>query len=158
MINQYIVRYGRNYKLGLAIVLPSLLLVPFIIFLSAFKSLQEWMLWLIIFGFLGIVISLSMWLVFRVYPLATIIITQNEISLLFKRSGLPGPSDFSIYISDIHSFTRHQIGGNDYFLFETRNPFRKFQVSAASDSLEDIISFYEAMSELGEKVEDPKEL
>lgn len=145
-------RYGQNYKVGLAIVLPSLLLIPFILLIAEFKFIQEWLLWLIIFGFLGFVISLSMWLVFRVYPLTTLIINQNEISLLFKRSGFPGPSNFSFYITDVYSFTQNEIGGREYFIIETQNPFRKFQISSASNSLDDILSFEEAMLQISEMI------
>ena len=145
-------RYGQNYKVGLAIVLPSLLLIPFIYFMAEFNSIHEWLLWLIIFGFLGFVISFSMWLVFRVYPLATLIINQNEISLLFKRSGFPGPSNFSFFIIDVDSFSQNEIGGREYFIIETRSPFRKFQISSASNSLDDILSFEEARVLLGEMV------
>lgn len=152
MINQYTVRYGQNYKVGLAIVLPSLLLIPFILVIAEFKFIQEWMLWLIIFGFLGFVISLSMWLVFRVYPIASLHINQNEISLLFKRSGFPGPSNFSFYITDVDSFTQNEIGGREYFIIETRNPFRKFQISSASNSLDDTLSFEEAMLKVSKLV------
>jgi len=150
MINQYTVRYGRNYKVGLAIVLPSFLLIPFIYLLAEFKSIQEWLLWLIIFGFLGFVISLSLWLVFRVYPIASLNLNHNEISLIFKRSGFPGPSNFSFFITDVDSFTQNEIGGAQYCIIKTRNPFRKFQISSASNSLDDTLSFEEARVRLNE--------
>ena len=39
------VRYGRNYKVVLSIVLPGLLTVPFIGAMQLLKALPEWQLW-----------------------------------------------------------------------------------------------------------------
>ena len=152
MLKQFSVRYGRNYKVVLAIVLPSLLIVPFIFLIQGFKSLEEWKVWLIIYGFLGMLISLTLWLTFRVYPSTILSINKNEISLSFERTNFISPSDFSFNISDIISFTRRDIGGDEYFLFKTRNPIRKFQVSSSSKSFEDLVSFDEAMLEISEMV------
>ena len=93
-----------------------------------------------------------MWLVYRVYPIASLNINQTEINLIFKRSGFPGPSNFSFLIRDVNSFSQNEIGGREYFIIETRSPFRKFQISPASNSLDDILSFEEARVLLGEMV------
>ncbi len=152
MLKQFSVRYGRNYKVVLAIVLPCLLIVPFIFIMQALKFIEEWKVWFIIIGFLGGIIGLALWLAFRVYPSATLGINKNEISLSFKQTGFLSPVDFSFGIPDIISFTRNETGGGVYFLFKTQKPFRKFQVSSSSNSIEDTISFNEVMFEISEMV------
>lgn len=154
MIKQLPVRYGRSYKVILAIVLPSLLILPFIFWMQGYKSLEEWKVWLIVFTFLGIIISLSVWLALRIYPPTILRINKNEISLLFDPGNFLRPSDFSFKISDIVSITRHQMGEDEYFLFETRNPLRKFQVSSSSKSVEGLLIFNEAMFEISEMVKE----
>ena len=156
MIKTFNVRYGRNYKVVLAIVLPCLLIVPFILLMQYVKFLEEWKVWVIIYIFLGCIISLSLWLVLRVYPSTEFSIRKNEISLSFDHSNFLSPPDFSFLIADITSFTRGEIGEAEYFIFETCNPSRKFQVSASSDKVEDLLSFNEAMVEIGEMVNEGK--
>ena len=144
----------------LAVVLPSLLIVPFIFVLQRFKPLEEWKVWIIIYGFLGGIIALSLWLAFRTYPTSILSINNNEINLSFKRTSFLSPPDFSFSISDIKSFRRSEIGGYEYYIFEIQNPFRKFQVSSASNSFEDLVSLDEAMLEISElvsKTNKPKE-
>ena len=148
----FAVRYGRNYKVVLAIILPCLLIIPFVLLLQVFKSLEEWKIWLIIFVFLGAVISLCLWLVLRVYPPTELNINENEISLSFAHRNFLSPADFSFNVADITSFTRHEIRGDEYFVFETRNPARKFQISPSSDSIDDFLSFNEALTAIGEAV------
>jgi hypothetical protein len=155
MLKQFSVRYGRNYAvvlIVLAIVLPCLLIAPFIYLMQGLKPLEDWKALVIIFGFLGCIISLGLWLVFSVYPPAVLSINNNEISLSFKRTFFLTPSNFSFNISDITSFTRGEIGGDEYFLFKTRNPVRTFQVSASSYSFEDSFSFDGVMSDINEMV------
>lgn len=152
MFKQFPVRYGRNYKVVLAIILPSLAIVPFIFWMQGFKSLEEWKIWLIIFVFLGVIIIMSIWLAMRVYPEAILTINKDEISFSFTAGKLMSPVDFSFNLSDITSFKRHEINGAEYFLFETQNPYRKFQISASTSSVEDLLSFNEAMSIMNESL------
>lgn len=152
MVKQFNVRYGRNYKVVLAIVLPNLLIVPFIWLMLRFPSLEEWKLWLIIFTFLGCLISFSIWLALRVYPPTVFSINKKEISLSFSPGNFFSPKDFSFNVSQITSFTNKEIREVEYFIFETRNPYRKFQISQSSYKVEDFLSFNEAMVEISEMV------
>lgn len=152
MVKQFKVRYGRNYKVVLAIVLPNLLIIPFIWLMLKFQSLDEWKLWLIIFIFLGGLFSFSIWLTLRVYPPTVFKISKTEISLSFAPGNFLGPKDFSFNVSQITSFTSAEIRGDEYFIFEIRNPHRKFQVSPTSYKVEDLLSFNEAMVEISEQV------
>ena len=146
------VRYGRNYKVVLAIVLPCLLIIPFILTMQGLKSQAEWKIWLIIFSFLFSIIALSVWLVMRVYPPAYLSINNDVVSLTFDSTRFLSPNDFRFEISEISSFTQHEFGGAEYFIFKTINPRRKFQISASSNALEDLLSFNEAMVEISEKL------
>ena len=152
MVKQFKVRYGRNYKVVLAIVLPNLLIAPFIWLMLRFQSLEEWKLWLIIYIFLGGLISFSIWLALRVYPSTVLSINKKEISLSFSRDNFLSPKDFSFNVSQITSFTNKEIREVEYFIFETRNPRRKFQISSSSYKVEDFLSFNEAMVEISEMV------
>ena len=152
MVNQFKVRYGRNYRVVLAIVLPNLLIAPFIWLMLRFPSLEEWKLWLIIYIFLGGLISFSIWLALRVYPPAVFRISKNEISLSFAPGNFLSPKDFSFNVSQITTFTRAEIRGDEYFIIEVRNPHRKFQISPSTYKVEDFLSFNEAMVEISEMV------
>ena len=152
MIKEFPVRYGRNYKVVLAIILPCLLIVPFIFLMQKFKSMEEWEVWVVIYTFLGAIIGLSVWLVLRIYPKTIFCIRYNEISLVFDHTNLFSPKDFTFNVEDITAFTEGTIRTDSYYIFETQNPSRKFQVSAISYKVEDMLDFNEAMVEISELV------
>lgn len=116
--------------------------------MSLFPDLAEWQIWVTIFTFIASIIALSFWLVFNIYPIAVINIRNAEISLTFKRSRLIGPASFSFYSADIMQIKEHTIGSASYFIVETTNPSRKFQISAKSNSFEDSLEFESALSAL----------
>lgn len=153
LIKDFPVRYGHTYKVVLCITLPSLLIVPFILLMTRFKSLPEWQVWTLISLFMVFIVGISLWLVFRVYPKAILNINRKEISLLFNHNYLLAPKDFTFNVSDIASLKKGAMGNGDYYNFEIKNPSRKFQVSAISYEVEDLIDFYEAMAEIEEMVE-----
>jgi len=148
MIKEYQVRYGQTYKVVLAIILPCLLIIPFIFVMQLFKSLEEWKLWTIILTFLGAIIGLSIWLVFRIYPKALLCINKHEISIIFNHEYHLAPADFSFKIEEISSFKVGFIGNGDQYVFETQNPIRNFQVSAVSFKVDDLIDFNEVMVQI----------
>ncbi|MCG3166683.1 MAG: hypothetical protein POELPBGB_02463 [Bacteroidia bacterium] len=152
MKKQFPIRYGRNYKVVMAIVLPCLLIWPFIEAMELLQPLPEWQLWASIFLFLGIVSAFSVWLATRVYPPATLSINNEQISLKFDSSNFLSPTDFTFSIADITAFTRGDVRGDEYFVFTTRNPRRKFQLSASTYKVEDMLLFNQAMVEISEKV------
>ncbi len=152
MIKSFTVRYGRNYKVIMAIVLPCLLIWPFIEAMQLIEPLEEWLLWLSIFVFLGIISGFSVWLAMRVYPPAFMSIDKDRISLKFNPSNFISPSDFTFTIAEITYFTRGEIRGDEYYIIETQKPRRKFQLSQSTFSVEDMLLFNEAMLEISEKV------
>lgn len=152
MQNSFPVRYGRNYKVVLAIVLPGLLTWPFIEAMQQIPALSDWLMWVTVFSFLGIISFVGVWLAKRVYPPATLSINNNQVSLKFDTSNFLSPVDFTFRIEDITSFTRGEIGGDEYFIFVTRNPRRKFQISQSTYSVDDYLLFNQAMVEISEKV------
>ena len=152
MQTQFPVRYGRNYKVVMAIVLPCLLIWPFIEALQLIEPLEEWQLWVSIFAFLGIIITFSVWLAMRVYPPAFMSIDKDQVSLKFDPSNFLSPADFTFPISDITAFTLGEIRGDEYYVITTQNPGRKFQISASTYSVEDMLLYNEAMVEISEKV------
>ncbi len=152
MRKSFPVRYGRNYKVVMAIVLPCITILPFIKAMQLLQPLSEWQLWTSIFLFLGIIITFSIWLAKRVYPPATLSINNEQISLKFDSSNYLSPADFTFSIADITAFTRGEIRGDEYFVFTTQNPRRKFQISASTYTMEDLLLFNEVMTEISEKV------
>jgi hypothetical protein len=136
----------------MAIVLPCLLIWPFVEAMQLIKPLEEWLVWVSIFGFLGIIGAFSVWMATRVYPEATLSINNDEVSLRFNPSRFLSPTDFTFTIDDITFFTRSSIGSDDYYIITTRNPRRKFQLSASTYKLEDMLLFNKAMAEISGKV------
>ncbi len=152
MQSSFPVRYGRNYKVVLAIVLPGLLTWPFIQAMQVLPDMPEWLVFVTIFSFLGIISIFAVWMAKRVYPAATLSIDNEKVSLRFDPSNFLSPVDFTFTIADITSVTLHEIRGDEYYIFVTQNPRRKFQLSASTYSVEDILLFNEAMVEISEKV------
>ena len=97
--------------------------------------------------FIGFIVGISLWLVFRVYPKAILKINRKEISLLFNHEYLLTPQDFTFNVSDIVSLKKGALGNGDFYNFEIKNPSRRFQISAISYEMEDLIDFYESMME-----------
>ncbi len=148
MIKEYPVRYGNIYKVVLAIVLPCLLIIPFIMLMQPYKHLEEWKAMLIIFVFLGFIMSLCLCLVFNVYPAAILRMDNKIISLSFNKMNPLAPRNFSFHVNEITSLTRREIGGDEYFVFKLRSPARKFQISASSRQWEVTLDLDEAMDEI----------
>ena len=151
--NEFSVRIGRNYKIVLAITLPCLLIVPFIFILQWYHPKEEWSVWVIIFIFLAMLITLCLWLVLRLYPKAIIRFGQDGIEIQFQKQVFYRRANISLNFSDIISFTNRQLGGDEYYVVKTKNPKRKFQLSPVSDSENNLLAFEQAMLQIAEKIE-----
>jgi hypothetical protein len=148
MAEKIYVRYGRNYQIILGIVLPCLLIIPFIFVMQAFKTLDEWKVWTIIFLFLGAIASLCLCIVLSAYPPAILSVENKIISLSFERKTLFGRSDFTFNVADITSLNRKEIGTTEYVVFTIKHPVKKFQVSPRSYDWDDDLKFSTAMDEI----------
>jgi hypothetical protein len=151
-MKQYTVRYGHVYKLIIAIVLLSLSIWPFIWLMRLYVKVNEWQSYIIIFAFLAVLILCILWVVLRIYPKAILYIDKKEISLSFAEFSFLRPDDFSVKINDIIFMSPLKITGNDYVIFKTKNPSRKFHISAISYKTEEIVEFNTAMNEIREMV------
>lgn len=145
-------RVGRNYKVVLAIILPCLLIVPFIYFLQCNRIEAEWNLWAVIIVFLALVIALSLWLALRSYPRAVICIQQNTIKIQFKKPAIFSHNNISINFSDIISFTSKLLGGDEYFVMRTKDPKRTLQFSPSSNNENELLAFERGMQQIAEKL------
>jgi hypothetical protein len=152
MSKQFSVRCGNTYKVVLAIILPCILIVPFIFLMQNYKPMAELKAWFIVFAFLGVLIFSSKWLALKIYPTAVLSISKNEISLVFDSGNFLSPSNFSFNFSDINSLTSEKIMDGKYFTFQTKNPVRNFQVSLSTNDIDDLLSFIQAMAEINEIV------
>ena len=152
MQKQISMRYGRNYKLVLATVVPCLLILPFIFFMQQLKGLSDWQLWILIFVFLGLLFLFTLWLVLRVYPPTVLEINLDRISLTFLQYNFLSPQSFSFHIADIVDFTLFGENENAFVLFKTKNPSRTFQLSPATKEITDVNEFDLAMQEITEKL------
>lgn len=153
--NEFPVRVGQIYKVVLAIVLPCLLIVPFIYFLQHARFKEEWFVWVAIVFFLAMLITLSRWLVLISYPKVVISIQETIIDIRFKKQLFFGRKNISLYFSDIISFTSKQLGDDEYFVIKTKNPKRKLQISASSNSEKDLLAFERAMLQIAGKLDAP---
>lgn len=145
-------RVGRNYKVVLAIILPCLLIVPFIYFLQGNRIEAEWNLWAVIIVFLALVITLSLWLALRSFPRAVISLQQNTIKIQFEKRAIFSRNNISINFPDIMSFTSKQLGGDEYFVMKTKGPKRKLQFSPASNNKNDLLAFERGMLQIAERL------
>ena len=136
------VRFGRNHHVVLAIVMPPLLIAPFIIVLRYFGPWPEWLLWTVISMFSIAVMASSVWLAMRVYPQATITFLGDRRQVEFETKGFPGPRDFTFGLSDIRSVKRRTIMGVPYHVFTLRNG-RVFQLSPVVAGSEDLHELFD---------------
>ena len=137
MNSSYPVRYGRNYRVVLAIVLPALSIVPFIFIMRLFTFENELQEYIAIYLFLAVLAVCTLWLVKNIYPKAIVGVQGEQISIHFPEHNFLSPANFSFQISDITSHTIGSIGTDEYLLLELKNPPRKFQISPRSYSEED---------------------
>lgn len=151
--NEFPARVGQIYKVVLAIILPCLLIVPFIYFLQHVHFNEEWCLWVVIIVFLSMLITLSLWLVLHSYPKALISIQETTIDIRFKKQLFFGRKNTSLYFSDIISFTNKQLGGDEYFVIKTKNPNRKLQISPSSNNVNDLLAFEQAIHQIAGKLD-----
>ncbi len=151
--NEFPARVGQIYKVVLAIILPCLLIVPFIYFLQYVRFKEEWFLWIVIVVFLAMLITLSLWLVLHSYPKALISIQETTIDIRFKKQLFFGRKNISFYFSDIISCTSKQLGDDEYFVIKTKNPNRKLQISASSNNEHDLVAFERAMLQIAGKLD-----
>jgi hypothetical protein len=156
-MKQYTVRYGHVYKIIVAIVGLSLSIVPFIWLMHLYVKVNDWQTYVIIFSFLAVLFLFILWVVLRIYPKATLYINENEISLSFTEYSFLKPDDFSVKIKDITYLTPLKITGNDSVVFITKNPSRKFRLSAPSYNSLEYEEFNMAMTEIREMVNSVKE-
>ncbi len=146
------VRYGSNYKVAPAIVLPCLSIIPFIGTMHMYVPTDELTQYITIYTFLAFLILFTILLVKNIYPPAMLSIESNKISLRFTGNIFLRPGDFSVNIKDIISFTTGEMGGDEYMRLKTKAPSRKFQLSASSYSEQDNLAFNNAMFELSELI------
>ncbi len=137
-------------------VLPSFTVFPFIWLMTLYAPPGDWLQYFIILAFLACVILLALWLVFKVYPKAILSIDENEISLCFGGTGFLQPDDFSVNMKDIIYMTPNEITGNEYIYFKTKNPPRKFYVSARTYNIQEIVEFNTAIAEIRETIDAAK--
>ncbi|WP_445748929.1 hypothetical protein [Polaribacter sp.] len=153
-MNSYNVRYINNYKIALAIILPTLLTIyPFILLMQQFPKLDALQSYLIIFLFLGAVILLTFWLIKALNPKVNVIISETEIKIQFPRNNLFYPSNFTFKTTEICSFSyvnsfdfkslkngspyKNHLYGDYYLLIKTNVKPRKLQFSAITYDFED---------------------
>ncbi|MFM7195620.1 MAG: hypothetical protein ACKOYP_12690 [Bacteroidota bacterium] len=134
------VRYGRNHHVLLAIVMPPLLIAPFIFALRYFGPWPEWLVWILVSGFSIGVMGSVVWLAKRVYPQASVDIEGGSFTVTFEKSGFPGPSGFSFERTDIKTARRKTIAGIPYYVFTLHNGkvFQLSPVVAGSDDLHEL--------------------
>jgi hypothetical protein len=152
MTKQFYVRYGSTHIVILAIILPCLSIVPFVLVMQLFKPLPEWLVFFIILAFLGGLVLLVLWLVKSVYPKAILTLNEKKISLRFKQGNFLSPADFSFCPADVTSLKIGDLRGDDYMRFKLKNPVRKFQLTAGAYGIEEYLAFNEAMVEISEMV------
>jgi hypothetical protein len=156
-MKQYTVRYGHVYKIIVAIIGLSLSILPFIWLMRLYVKVNEWQTYVIIFAFLAILFLITIWVVLRIYPKTILYIDKKEISLSFTEYSFLKPDDFSVKIKDITYLTPLKITGNDSVIFITKNPSRKFRLSAPSYNSLEYEEFNIAMTEIREMVNALKE-
>ncbi|MCW5908599.1 MAG: hypothetical protein KIS94_12125 [Chitinophagales bacterium] len=152
-MQQFPVRYGQIWKVVVAMVAPPLVTVaPFVQAMRQLPSLPEWAVYAVIFAFLGLLFSFTLWLVLSIYPKALLQIGDDEIYLIFDASNWLHPRDFSIKMNNITYMSAQDAVVTDSVQLKAKNPYRRFRLSARSYNADDYAAFNEAVELLRGKI------
>jgi hypothetical protein len=146
------VRYGRNHQVIIALILPCLLIAPFILLQKHFAPDAGTTGFITVLLFSASMIGLSVWLSLRVYPQALFTVDGTQCRLTFSKEKILQPADRVFQWSEINTFTRQTIGGMPYYMVELRPPGGKFQISPAKNTWEDLRRFELTMKRLARQI------
>lgn len=144
------IRCGRIRNIFIAMAAPSTTIIPFIYFKDLAGPLKEWQVWVSIFVFLGIIISISVWLSIQAWPKAEFSKDNNNIRISYKSSGPFTPGDFSFSLADMSSFKRKVIFDLIYFELKLGIFSRVIHIGPPNYSLDELTEFYEFFFQLEE--------
>ncbi|MBM3178271.1 MAG: hypothetical protein FJZ78_09715 [Bacteroidetes bacterium] len=149
-MKKILVRAGKLKFLFPAMVLPSLLVVPFIFILRMIKPEDEWLVWVVIFSFLGALVAMVILLASRVYSPAEVIIKEKTIEVKFMSPGNWVMRDVTFPISDLKSVVERPVGDYKFLDVSVRISQLRFQIGPAKNKIEDLLAFEELVALLSE--------
>ncbi len=150
------VRLAQAWKVVLAIVLPSLLILPGIFLLAKIRGLPE----SVVFGAITVMVfglcGASIWLVFRSIARVDYSIEgmQHRVDVVRPNFLTVGSFDFAT-----EEVTGFQVGRSNerlYFTLMLRGYPGKFSINAASDRPEDVAEFEELMRLVAARLDERK--
>jgi hypothetical protein len=151
----YTVRFPNFNKIVWAIILPPLLIWPFIeLMIKYAPNLNEWESYLIIFAFLGLIILVVLYLAIRQSsPIVNVSIENGILQFHFPYRNLWGTSSFEIKVEEIQNFSIEESWPDYYFTIKcSRAPYR-FNISADSRSVESAKQFGKLIVLVAEEVD-----
>lgn len=148
MSNKLAIRCGRMRNIYIGLAAPCTLIIPFIYLLDQIRPIEDWIVWVIIFVFLAILISTTIWLCLQLWPKAEFNMESNSIRISYKSSGPFVPADFTFSVTDITSFKRKVIFDLFYFELKLGIYGKVIHISPPNYSLEELTKFYEFFFDL----------
>lgn len=140
------VRYTKNFYPLLLLLLPVGLIIPFIQWLRQLGKLDTWLVYTLIFIFLGLMILLVAWLGRQLFPKSTLQLNGDALIVSVPRRLWLAPVIRTVHFKDIQYLDRRYIR-NDFY-YELTTVHGRFLLFQASYSYEDYTLFKEAMDEV----------
>ena len=150
-MQSYTLRFTQNYRIVLAIILPCLGIIPFILVMATwFPNLPEGSALTVIYLFLGLCIAATFFLIKKSMPRVQVQLKGEKLSFRFMDHYAFSPSAFELDITDIRGISFGYL--NDHFSLKTaRYPYR-FNLSRASKKEEDGQQFYDFLETIAGKM------
>jgi len=144
------IRCGRIRNIYIGLAAPSTLIIPFIYFLDQMRPMERWLVWVIIFVFLAILISTTLWICLQLWPKAEFKMDSKSIRISYKSYGPLVPADFTFSVADITSFKRKDIYDLFYFELSLGIYGKVIHIAPPNYSLDELTRFYEFFFQLEE--------
>lgn len=150
-MQEFTLRFSRTYPIILAIVLPCLLIVPFIFLMATyFPDLSEGAALTVIFTFMGVMLGIVFLLIKLSIPKVKVTVYADSLQFRFISSSPFGPGDFRLRLADIKAGFVHDGEGGPYISLRCRTRPRRFNLSAVSSKEKDQEHFVEFAGRLAE--------
>lgn len=144
-----VVREGHAWPVVVALILPSVTLIPLGIFLMIRMNLESEV-WIYFYSFLmiGAVVGISLAIIFLLFPKVAIKNEVSSIAIEYLDKNLFGYKYFYIEKADLEITGRSDKFNYLYYRFKDKKSGRRFQISPVKANEEDLLAYFECLEML----------
>ncbi len=145
-MKKYKINYNKTINIVLALILPSLTIIPVLVLLAMYMShLPDWGVGSIIAFFMVGIGLYTFYIIKKISPKGILTLRDDGFVVEFSETGFFVPGPFEIKIKDITNFFAEGNNAGYYMSFTTDIYPAKFNIGSVSKKEEDLASFTELM-------------